>query len=748
MQWFTFIILAILFMVSPYYRGLYFTADFYGVSLFIFALFIVLFGRWIMYKEVHLLKEVWVVLLIPLCFLIPLPFAESPRGALDVVLKWTCYSAFFLLLYWTTVHMSIKKWVPVIFQLTGIWLTFHMLFIYCGWLTFPNGFVAERFAGVFQYPNTFGMIMGVFLLFSFIMLTEKNITTPYIVLYSCAIVPFFICILLSYSRGMFLILPVMWFMGLCLLSLKKQIEFTVYTFIGALIVLLFVKVITKGDSIHMGLLVVISTLLIVLAKKILSGKLLTRNRIQILSEKKWSRFILPSILVLIGIGGILDLKNHGLVYHSLPLEFQERVESISLKATTAQERFIFVEDALEISEESPLFGMGGEAWATVYKNYQQNPYDSNKTHNGYLEWLLEIGWVGLILVIMVFGYFLFRIFQSILNEKDKSLYVAVMISLLTIFIHSFIDFNFSYSTVWFFVFWLIVMGIATHTNKKQATTMPKKVLYFANISVGLFAILVVISLFFSFQFMQAAKDYKKASEVKTIPGKLDLLESAVQKQPQNIKYLGGLSTVYPSIYSNGVQDRELRNKTHTLLNKMTSLEPGNVDTWFKAGTISIKIGEGEEAIAYFDHALKVDHYNTKLYEISISTKINYVLTHPDATTDYVDSALKDYETMNQLYKNIKKRKLNDSLNSRDFTVNDQIYYYSSLGYFIKGKYQAAIDVYEQAKGHKKIQAKMDAIASLSYERLNDKEKAEEVLTSQERVELSSYITFLEKMSGK
>src|SRR5699024_4234356 len=94
------------------------------------------------------------------------------------------YVAFFMLLFWSVYETSwVKKWLPILFQLSGVAIALQMYVNDLGWLESTSVFIFNRFAGVFQYPNTLGMVMGVFIIFSITLLMNKKLTRLDILFY-------------------------------------------------------------------------------------------------------------------------------------------------------------------------------------------------------------------------------------------------------------------------------------------------------------------------------------------------------------------------------------------------------------------------------------------------------------------------------------------------------------------------------------------------------------------------------------
>ena len=734
MRWFTFVILALLFILTPYQKGLYFAKDFYPISIFVLTLFLVLFLRWILYKEVAQLNYVIIILLLPLCYLLPLFFAESPRGAWDSMIRWTTYTAFFLGLYWATLSHEIKKWMPIIFSFTGLWISFHMLFIDSGWMSFKNSFIAGRSSGVFQYPNTFSMVLGVFFLFSLVMLTKRKLPYKYIVFYSIPLVPHLLNVLLSESRGMLLVLPFVIFLGLWLLSIKQQVIYLAISIISSLSAILAYRIMTGKESVPLSVwaILLLSPAITFLVVYLLD-KALERKEV-----KPVFRFIVPALILVIGIAGVLDIKNDGLVYQALPGELQDRVDNINLTTASAAERLNFLEDAVTMSKSSPVIGLGGEAWGAVYRQYQQTPYLSNKAHNGFAEWLIDTGWLGLLLFIAVFGYFLVNIFRSILREKDNPIYIAVLLSILTIFVHSFIDFNFSYGTVWLLVFWLLIM--ATSTQVTEEIKVPKRL---SIICVSLFTFVVAVCLVFTFQFMQASQDFEQSKLTKTLDAKQVLLENAVRKHPQNTKYLFDLSDVYIQSLKSKGSEVEIVEKLKALLERMVILEPNNSSVLVKAATTYNRLGDFDKAIAYYDAALAVDRYNTKLYEISMSAKINQAIKTNNPSL--VESALHDYEVMKHEHQLIVESSLPAAFNSRKFGLTPAVHYQASLAHFKNENYKEIIDIYNEIEENS---LNLAAITALAYYRIGEIDKAKELERTRDSAKIDKEIQLLiQKFTG-
>lgn len=344
-------------------------------------------------KELNSLKVLSILLLLPLSYLLSLPFAVSPQGAYDNVIKWGMYCAFFLLLYWSSFDQKIKNHACSF----SVYRYFNFSFnVTCllQLFSFPNYMVDGRFAGVFLHPNTFGMVMTLYFLFSISLLTKKSISLKILFFYATPIVPFFVCMVQSNFTGMLPFFSISWLIGLILLPFKKQVEYLLYSIISVACSIFAIKSMTSETGLLIILLMsLLSTFLIVLIKKVKRQKELNNENIYLYSEKIGLYLILTVFITSLCFLTLLDLKNEGLGFKTLPSKLQDTIQGLSINAVT-EEHFISLKDVLNMSKDSPIIGFGGEGWATAYKSYQQSPYQSNEIYNGYLEWIIDTGWIG------------------------------------------------------------------------------------------------------------------------------------------------------------------------------------------------------------------------------------------------------------------------------------------------------------------------------------------------------------------
>jgi tetratricopeptide (TPR) repeat protein len=748
MQWFIFILLTSIYLFTPIQNGLYFNHDLYPITILVMVVSLAFVIRQYWNNELYRVRKGLIVLLLPLCYLITLPFAESPKGAWDSLLSWVLYSTFFILLLWVSTKPQIKDLLPKLFQISGAFMAISMIFSFYGWTYLHNAVLNGRFGGFLQYANTFGMVMVVFFFFSLLMVTDKELTRKQFFLHSFFLTAYMVCFIQSFSRGMLLVFPVVWLLGLMMLPFIKQLKYICNSIISVGSSLIIYQMMVNGEaekSLYPGLL----SLIILTIFTVVCIYFINRTSFELsFTRKKRLRLFLPLLIVLVGILGLLDLRSEGILFNTIPEKLQERISGISVSTGTAQERITFYKDALAMSKESPIIGFGGEGWAAVYKNYQSGPYVSNKIHNGFLEWLIDLGWIGSIIFLSVFVYLMFVLLRSYWKEKDSSLKISVIITILIIFMHSAIDFNFSYGTVWFIVFWLFAIGVTTLDGEVHppVTTKSWSGIY-PKILLSVSALLLIVSLIQSYNYLSANKMFEQTKTAQSFSQKELLLEKAVAKDGSNIKFLTELSKIYMSKVK-AKNDPIVRNKLRLVLKDMAEAEPHNSTVLYHLARVYDNLGQNKEALKYFDTALDVDRFNSQLYQDSITFKVKQAMKHKENNEisemdGVLKSAFEDFSQEKEWFGKTDQTEEGKVFNSRNFHITPMTEFYVSLGYFIKEDYTAVKETIEEIEPTANTENALLAIKILSLDKLYEKYESDQLLRNALEMD-KNFIKVIEK----
>jgi O-antigen ligase len=405
MNWFTFLCLTFVFVVSPFQWGLFYEHDIRLWEWVIFALFF-LNVIWYWRKRPEVLKNnrmYLLVLLLPLMYIVTAPFALNQEGNWDTMLRFTAYAFFFLLLIWTKESKGINKLYPYVFHSLGIaFLLFAAanLFGLFQLDLFMVGCEPVRSCGPVRYPNTFGAIMGAYWFYIFAIFLHRKSFRWLDVFLILLLAGYGAILLHTYSRGTYIFFAV--------------------TFVLAF--LLFIK--------------------------------------------QWKKFLLFSasaLLLFLVVFNVMTFdENKGI--RIIPESLQTRISDISPTTYNAVARIDFYKEAIAMSKESPWLGFGGESWTVFYPKYANKLFGLNQVHNGYLDLLIEIGWIGLAVYALFFAFLLVLIFKS----RPVNHRIGVILALTMLFGHAMVDYDLTYGTYWLLIFWLFAIGVGSRSGKKSS----------------------------------------------------------------------------------------------------------------------------------------------------------------------------------------------------------------------------------------------------------------------------------------
>lgn len=717
--------MAILFFATSFLRGLFFDKDFYLIHVLVFLLFTVQVVRAFINKD-KIPTSFYAVFLVPIGYLISLFVSESTNSALNQLFRWLDYAAFFILLLSVSKDKKVKSMMPYIFAFLGAVLSIFAVLAFYHVVDFKDAIILDpngdkRFTSTFQYANTFAAVIGAFWLFTLVWITDSSATRLKVFLLSLPLLFYGLDFLHSYSRGALLLFPLAWIVGLLLLPFSRQILYFIYTLIsvaGGLI--LFKK---DSNPILLIVLVALSAGLIFVIDFSLKGriKLLRLDRI------KFSQFFISILALLGGVLLFLDIVYKGFIFEHLPLSLQERLGDISLGTYSVQGRNLFYHDAMKISGDHPLLGVGGSGWKVLFTHVQDLPYWSNETHNGYLEVLLSTGWMGFILFLTVFAFLFYRVYQGYRSsyQEEKLLATMALPALVMIFAHSFIDFNFSYGTVWYIVLFLFAMAVDRSLPKDFLISKPAihySLLSFLLIFVAVFSI-------YTLRFYSAVREETVLGQTM----KFEDVQSIAKKNPYDVKYQISLANAYLQMLEKN-HDPKYKDLVLSTNKYLESLEPNNAMVMYNLGMLNARLGQYDQSMNYFKKTLEFDHYNAQYYNDIIDIKSQlmqaYIKNKNKAEAQkYADSILVDYQTINNWMIKMQDKKLNPlQINERNFSISSADKLHAAQALYYEKKYNQVIPLVEEIKKDKDQEIKKQALALLAatYE-VADKAQLREII---------------------
>ncbi|AWX58617.1 hypothetical protein AB432_027845 [Brevibacillus brevis] len=721
------IAISLLFIYTPYLRGLFFDSDFYLIEGILAVLFLINVVGQIGKNPRQAILPYLIVFFIPLTHLLSLTNAATTSGAFDNLFRWLAYTSMFVMLVWAKQadeSTRLEQVYSTVFQLTGIWVSFFAVFGMWGFVEFKDLMLAERLTGTFQYANTFATVICAFWLYALVVLTKKNLPIWSTILFSLPLVAYGVGLLHSYSRGSLLVFPLAWFIGLLLLKGKGQITYIIYSALsGAASFIVFRQITTQAEqgSANPGMLSFFVSTFVVLMLVILIRAVLDRKSFfTSFGDKKFARFLLPGAVIIIGVLLVLDIKSGGLVYQQLPSSLQERVTDINRETASLLGRTNVYQDAFKLSSEAPLLGVGGEGWKILYSKHQELPYFNNEIHNGYLEVLLNTGWLGLILFLLVFAFLVYQIALRIYKEKEQEEQIrtiAVFPALAMIFMHGFIDFDFSYGTVWFVAFWLFAMGVPAFTVNVDNIVKLVPGAIGVRVILSLSAVFVLVFGVYSFRFYLAEQALPKAEEQISIDEAQQMLERAVSLNPYQVDYQVNLANVYAAKYKNEEKE-EWKTKAIQRLQAAEALEPNNSKVLSNIGNGYLALNDWEKALVYFDIAMENDPFNVQLIESTMRVEAQLaaqfaVLKEKETAIMLATKAISHYEEYHVRIEPFKPKNIPDK---RPLELVNNSYFFIGQAYIMLGQYENGVELLERVNDPKVI-VDAKALLVVAYEEM-------------------------------
>jgi tetratricopeptide (TPR) repeat protein len=467
--------------IAPYKQGLFnaglinferpiYTA-FIWSSVALFLLCLYFFYHWKLQDHRDLFSiAVW---LVPLSYLLSLFNAASYHSAMNGVYIHIIYAIFFLIgAYFARSKFGLNIVIHAI-VISGYVLVMYGLMNWLGNAEYKDAVLSGRLSNVFQYPNSYAAYL-IGLLFSSLILVHTSKRWYNVALHASMLAPIMLSFLLTYSRGGLLVLPIILLIYLAMLPWARQIVNLVYLFVsGISSIFLYTRFrdpisneVSDSSSIGgwftlLGLSIGISVIIYVIQRY---WGLSFIGKYQDFKPFHIRNFIIPLSFIIVGILGLFILFGDLGISKALPGAVRERIESINLQDYSVITRAAYYRDSIDLWKDYPLFGAGGGAWSGLYEQYKSYPYLSNQAHNFFLQYLVEVGLVGLIILLLLFAAILFIFIRYYLSHRrENETHLIFFIITISILIHSIIDFDMSFVYLGALIF-LSLGGMASVFN--------------------------------------------------------------------------------------------------------------------------------------------------------------------------------------------------------------------------------------------------------------------------------------------
>jgi len=503
-KWTAIAAISLFFLISPYYAALFNGTEInqenqlYSGLMVTFAILVLLSIFLFTKLRINNYKFILslLILLLPILYLISSLQAASAHYSRNTTYIYFAAAAFFTFsLYFINTYAT-KRWFVALIQYTAYSIVIYGVLNLFGQTFYPDALWKAdenyRLTSVFQYSNTYaGFLIAILLAALYLIVHSESKRWYSGIFHALMLVPIFLSFMLTYSRGALVFIPIIILLIIPFFSLVRQILFLLFMTITTASTFLILGNITsnydaiarivqpKGgpanpisfwhDLALSSWLFLISASILTAAIILVCNKWLTpwlENKLQKLSLRKWSSAALPIGFVCIGILFSLLLVKSGEVKELLPEQLANRIGTINLQQHSVLERVTFYKDAMKVVKDYPLIGTGGGGWAAVYEQYQSNPYSSNQAHSYFIQVLVEIGWIGFIVLIgiLLLAYSLF--IKLYLSHKElRGTQFFFFIVSISILVHSTIDFDMSYYYVMCLVFFCLGAMIAPYQEQ-------------------------------------------------------------------------------------------------------------------------------------------------------------------------------------------------------------------------------------------------------------------------------------------
>ncbi|MFG1736156.1 hypothetical protein PAEVO_57560 [Paenibacillus sp. GM2FR] len=454
-------------------------------------------------------------------------------------------------------------------------------------MTDSNGL---RLTSVFQYANTYAAFLMAFLFAAvfFVTTSRKWYGQAF---HSFMLVPIIVSLLLTLSRGGLVMLPVVFVLLLLFLKPAKQLLWILYCGIAGVASLIISKPVTElglnlnetfsssGALKGWGILLSASAIVGILGwviQSFIAPKL--EKALSNWSAKKASNMWIPiGSLVL---GGLLIFLFIGTnLKKVLPQNISVRLENINFNQHSVLERFTFYKDAMKVLADYPIIGAGGGAWASLYEQYQNNPYTSTQAHNFFLQYLIEVGLIGFLVFMSFIVYIFYKYIRGYVQTDDegRNSHFLYLILVLSILIHSILDFNMSYVFMGILVF-LGLGGMASVMNSKPIKKWNVQDSTARNIYSAVVGLASIILLITSIRYVQAAEAGLEARKIVQVSTSFEEIKAPLDKdlsiRPSHPESVLLLNSLYQSLYQQS-QDEGFFQLSTNLLNQVLEDEPHN-----------------------------------------------------------------------------------------------------------------------------------------------------------------------------
>lgn len=463
--------LALLIFYPPYFQGLFFpkamlnTLIYTGLLFFAYAVRKLLRGEKIFSRS--LLD--WIVLLYAVSYLVALIGALDFRQALYSFYKLFSLALVFWLITDTARTMEAVRKIMMILVSSSLFVAVIGIGSATGikLLTYNGAFVNGVVMSTLQYANATSVYMAVLSMIAITLsITERNAWQRFLFSWIASILMFIsVC---SASKGAWVVFGfglILFLIGMPGLYKLRSIFFFGSSIGAALLTAdRFMPYVTTLGRPNMALLsLLISVGVMLLAHFLWEG-------LTLVAARKGKKIALGMVAVLLAAAVLLPVVSfHDNFANLIPANVRgELVKLSDFSNASYATRIAMYTDALRITADNPLNGVGGKGWELSYHAYQDYQYWSTEVHSFFLQTGVEAGISGLLLLLAIYGVLCLYIFRLYKKQRDTQADPRAFVTIWGIFsaamafsLHALFDFDMSIPALQMilFIFMAMIGGI-------------------------------------------------------------------------------------------------------------------------------------------------------------------------------------------------------------------------------------------------------------------------------------------------
>ncbi|MBD2845931.1 O-antigen ligase family protein [Paenibacillus sp. IB182496] len=665
LHWILILSASLYLFIFPFQTGLFnsliydFELPIYEAMLFVFIMLIVfaayLFKQWQLETSRGLLALG--SLLLPFVYWLSSFQAVASHNAKLMTLIYCLLAGFFMLGLYIASTFTTRQVLKYALLLSSYCVVLFGVLNLLGQRYFPDALWFSsgdyRLTSVFQYSNTYAGYLVALVLAALYCATHARRWYS-AAFHGAMLVPIWLSLMLTYSRGALVLLPILILLVLPFMRLHKQVQFILAMAISGVSMLIILGKITQNyisiaervqpranggvaNTIPFWESPALESWIWLVAASLLTALVVyglhrssgwVHDKLAKIAEKRFSVFAVPVLLAVLGIVFVFVLLS-GFANTFLPEAIANRLENINFQQHSVLERATFYVDAMKVVADYPLLGAGGGGWTALYEQYQNNPYISRQAHSYLVQSLVEVGWIGFVVLIGLIGFVYYWYIRHYFKDReDEKDHLVFFIFSAAILVHSLIDFDMSYVYVSSVVF--LSLGVLGGIYPKEIK-IPKlswnQLRIIRYIYPSVLAVLAIILAVVAYREYNAQRYFKHAvylatSEQRPLNELLAPLDEALALSPDHPAYNLLKADWYRQAYLQ-TQDTTYVEENKKRLTELKHSEPYERQLILAQYRNFKVLGEYNLALEVLEEGIRKFQWDINFYEAAI---MEYALT--------------------------------------------------------------------------------------------------------------------------